>query len=97
MNPCEVAPALSSVTDTTTFRSHLACHDSPFSGYDRLTERRRRRLSDKQACMMAQHTILIVDDEANQRLVLTQALKTGDEREIATAASDTEAAVAISR
>jgi len=41
--------------------------------------------------MMAQHTILIVDDEANQRLVLTQALKTGDEREIATAASVSEA------
>jgi CheY-like chemotaxis protein len=41
--------------------------------------------------MMAQHTILIVDDEANQRLVLTQALQTSDEREIATAASVSEA------
>lgn len=41
--------------------------------------------------MMAQHTILIVDDEANQRLMLTQALRTNDEREIATAASVSEA------
>lgn len=41
--------------------------------------------------MMAQHTILIVDDEANQRLMLTQALRTNDEREIATAASVAEA------
>lgn len=41
--------------------------------------------------MMAQHTILIVDDEANQRFMLTQALRTNDEREIATAASVSEA------
>ncbi len=41
--------------------------------------------------MMAQHTILIVDDEANQRLMLTQALRTNNEREIATAASVSEA------
>ncbi|MCS6840698.1 MAG: response regulator [Roseiflexus sp.] len=41
--------------------------------------------------MMAQHTILIVDDEANQRLMLTQALRTNSEREIATAASVAEA------
>ena len=35
--------------------------------------------------MMAQQTILIVDDEANQRLMLMQALRTDEDRVIATA------------
>lgn len=41
--------------------------------------------------MMAQQTILIVDDEANQRLMLMQALRTDEDRVIATAASVSEA------
>ncbi|NWG20860.1 MAG: response regulator [Chloroflexi bacterium] len=41
--------------------------------------------------MMAHQTILIVDDEANQRLMLAQALRTVEDREIATAASVSEA------